>query len=204
MPDDPVAPEADVRSDADRDAQKGASSAADEVIVVGQFASPFGVKGWIKVKSFTDPGSNLVGYRPWLVTRADNSAVPPSVDRRHWQRVALQQVKPHQNGFVAKIAEVDDRDAALVWRGREIAVASSALPPVDDDEYYWRDLVSCGVWNLAGEHLGEVREVLPTGANDVLVLTTEGDDRLVPFAESILQSVSISQKKIVVDWDLDF
>ena len=165
----------------------------EEKVVVGRLGAPYGIKGWIKVASYTDPVDNLARYQPW------HWEIPGG-----WEPVAVSAVKQHGDGLVAALVGVDDRDAANALKGRRIAVAAAALPEPEQDEYYWRDLVGLEVWNLAQQPLGTVREIMPTGGNDVLIVSLGGGsstDILIPFHRQYVITVDFDQHRIVVDWD---
>lgn len=152
-----------------------------------------GVQGWVKVLSFTEPRTNLLDYRDWLLTYdGGQHAVHVEAGQESGKRL------------IAKIAGVDDRDAAVELIGAMIEVSRSAMPPLAPDEYYWADLEGLTVINLAGERLGSVNRVMATGANDVLIL--DGSDRrMIPFvANKIVQRVDLAAGEIVVDWDASF
>lgn len=156
-------------------------------MVIGAVGGPFGVHGWVHVKSFTQPAENLATYRPWQLQRGTS-----------WQPVDAT-VRPHQRGFVACIDGCADRDAAARLRGAEIAVAAELLPATDADEYYWRDLVGCRVVGEDGD-VGTVVRVFETPAHDVLVVeSTQGTD-MIPFVPEIVTAVDVVAKTIVANW----
>jgi len=159
------------------------------MVVVGRFGAPYGVKGWLNVTSYTDPLENLVAYRPWFVERRGN-----------WSEVTISGTRPHRGGFVAQIAGVDDRNAAQAFAGQAIGVPESALPAAGEDEFYWKDLIGLCVVDQSGEVLGEVFELMETGANDVIVVRTGGGDLLIPFVRHVVMDVDLQAKRIVVDW----
>lgn len=156
-------------------------------VVIGAVGGPFGVSGWVRVKSFTQPAANLATYRPWQLRRDTG-----------WRPVEAA-VRPHQRGFVACIDGCADRDAAAGLRGAEIAVAAEVLPATEIDEYYWRDLVGCRVCGEDGD-LGTVVRVFETLAHDVLVVEgTQGTD-MIPFVPEIVTGVDVVAKTIVANW----
>ena len=159
------------------------------MVVVGRFGAPYGVKGWLNVTSYTDPLDNLVGYRPWFVDR-----------RGSWSELTVTQTRPHRGGFVAQIVGIDDRNAAQALVGQAIGVPDSALPEAGEDEFYWKDLIGLDVVDQSGEVLGQVAELMETGANDVIVVRTAGTDILVPFVRHVVIDVDLRAKRIVVDW----
>ena len=162
-------------------------------IVVGEISAPFGIKGWVKVFSFTDPIGNILQYQPWLIRRNEG-----------WKSVTVEDGRNHGKCVVAHIEGVDDRDGAEQMKGYEIAVQREQIPEAQAGEYYWIDLIGLQVINQQGIVLGVVDHLLETGANDVLVI--KGDrERLVPFVlEEFIKDVDLKSKKIHVDWDADF
>lgn len=159
---------------------------------LGRVTGPFGVKGWIKVFSHTEPRENIVAFPSWtLVLDGELRQVEVEEGQRSGKYV------------VAKLKGIDDRGGAEGLIGAEIWVDREALPPCDPDEYYWVDLEGLEVRNRRGEVLGEVDYVMATGGNDVLVLTG-GGDRLIPFARPVLQEVDLDAATIVVDWETSY
>ena len=156
-------------------------------VVIGAVGGPFGVHGWVHVKSFTQPAENLATYRPWQLRRDTG-----------WQPVEAA-VRPHQRGFVACIDGCADRDAAAGLRGAEIAVAAEVLPATDVDEYYWRDLVGCRVLGEDGD-LGTVIRVFETPAHDVLVVDGSQGTDMIPFVPEIVTAVDVVAKTVVANW----
>ena len=155
--------------------------------MIGAIGGPFGVHGWVHVKSFTATPANLLAYRPWQLRRDSG-----------WQVVDAQ-ARPHRQSFVACIDGCADRDAATDLRGAEIGVAPEVLPATAPDEYYWRDLVGCRVHGADGD-LGRVARVFETSAHDVLVVAGEGEDEMIPFVRDIVTTVDIDARKIVANW----
>lgn len=156
-------------------------------MVIGAVGGPFGVHGWVHVKSFTQPAANLATYRPWQLRRGSS-----------WQPVEAA-VRSHQRGFVAHIDRCADRDAAAGLRGAEIAVAAEVLPATKADEYYWRDLVGCRVLGEDGD-VGTVVRVFETPAHDVLVVEGAQGPDMIPFVPEIVTNVDMSAKTIDANW----
>lgn len=161
-------------------------------IVLGRIAGVFGVKGWVKVFSHTEPREAILEYRDWLLKRGDT-----------WQSIAVEDGKLHGKSIVAKLADVDDRDAATELLETEVAVERGELPETQSGEYYWADLVGLQVVRRDGRSLGKVAYLMATGANDVLVV--EGDrESLIPFVmDEVILDVDLVQGLISVDWDWD-
>jgi 16S rRNA processing protein RimM len=171
-----------------------ASVRAVSRIVVGRCGSPHGVRGWIHVQSYTDPPENLIGYAPWIVrTGAGETEI----------RVA--EHRAHRRGFVVRFEGCEDRDAAERLRGSEILVDEQQLPPTEEDEYYWKDLIGLRVFDTAGRPLGEVTGLMDTAGHDLLVVRPAGGaDVLIPFVRAIIVSVDLDAGRLVADWDPDY
>ena len=167
--------------------------ADSELIRVGRIAGVYGVRGWIRVQSDTDPVVGILNYRPWRVSVAGD-----------WVEVDVVEGRPHQRGLVVKLGGCDDRDAARRLTGAEIAVTRDQLPALSEVDYYWIDLIGAAVVNVDGTPFGRVSHLTETGANDVLVVQGERE-RLIPFIEGqVVLDVDVGGRCITVDWDPEF
>jgi 16S rRNA processing protein RimM len=163
------------------------------LVVVGRVAGLYGVKGWIKVISYTEPRKNILDYRPWHLEQDGVIEEAGSVTGRIQGK-----------GLVANLAGIEDRDAAAGLIGANILVNRDLFAQPESDEYYWRDLVGLKVVTTEGVNLGSVESLLETGANDVLVLQGERR-RLIPFVvDDIVKRVDLDAAKIIVDWEPEF
>jgi 16S rRNA processing protein RimM len=162
-------------------------------ILIARVAGAFGVRGELKLQSFTDPDSAALRYQPWIL-----------VHRGVEREVQGARGRTTNKGIVATFPGVDDRDAAEALTGAEVWVDRAQLPPPAPGEYYWVDLEGLAVVNLEGVVLGTVSHLLNTGSNDIL--SVAGDrERLVPFIEGdFVKSVDFETRTITVDWDADF
>jgi 16S rRNA processing protein RimM len=166
-------------------------------VTVGRVSGLYGVKGWIKIYSFTRPPEGIFGYRPWYLRSTDQ-------DNCQTQRYEIAEGRPHGKGLIALLGGVNDRDSAEELVGTEILVDREQFDGVEKDEYYWADLVGMRVVTTDERDLGVVKSLLDTGANDVLIV--EGDRRrLVPFlVGSVIRKVDLDGGIIVAEWDPDF
>lgn len=159
-------------------------------ITVGTISGVYGLKGWVKVHSYTDPREGILKYSPWLLQTGGR-----------WTEMVLTTGRRHGRGTVVKLAGCDHPDQARRLVGCEVAVTRAQLPDPDEDDYYWADLVGLAVRTTEGQELGRVERLLETGANDVLVVRGERE-RLIPFvATRVVTRVDLDQQLIVVDWD---
>lgn len=167
---------------------------AERRIVVGRVLGAYGVRGWLKIKSFTEPFDNLLRYRPWWL---EQDGV--------WRECRVISARPQSGSIVAQLHGVDVREAAMAMAGASIAVARDALPRLKRGEYYWTDLIGLRVSNRDGVYLGTVKQLLETGANDVLVLEDGETERLVPYVlDQYVLDIDLAGGQMLVDWDADF
>ena len=160
-----------------------------ELVVVGKITGAFGVRGWVKITSFTSPRDNLVDYRPWIIQGA---------------QVKVVGLRAHGTGYVARIDDCADRDLAGAMAGHEISVPATALPVLAEGDYYWRQLAGLEAVNGRGESFGLVEGLLATGANDVLVVrAADGAEVLIPFIDEVVTRVDIAAGRLVAEWDPD-
>ncbi len=160
----------------------------DEPVLIGQISGCHGVRGWVKVYSYTRPRENITQYREWII---DGKAIKAYATK-------------HGKSVIAKLEGVDDRDAAAALVGKDIHLSRNNMPPLLDGEYYWNDLIGLDVENTEGMSFGVVSTLLETGAHDVLVIKGKNRDRLVPFVlGTFIKQVDLKKKRIVVDWHQD-
>ncbi|UVE16763.1 ribosome maturation factor RimM [Pseudomonas sp. LS44] len=174
------------------------STPVDDLIVIGKIFSVHGVRGEVKVYSFTDPIDNLLDYRHWTLRR-DGEV----------RQVELLKGRAQNKFLVAKLKGFDDRDLAQALAGFEVCVSSSLLPQLTNGEYYWYQLEGLKVIDQAGQLLGRIDHLLETGANDVMVVkpcTDSLDDRerLLPYTAQCVLSIDLAADEMRVDWDADF
>lgn len=177
------------------------SEAAGERLVIGRITGCHGIKGWVKVHSYTEPQENFLDYGGWMVQR-----------RGGLQAVEFDAGRRQGKGLVAHIKGVDDRNQAETFQGLEVSVEGGQLPALEEGDYYWHQLQGMQVWCGSDDEqvlLGTVDYLIETGANDVLVVKAcEGSydqrERLIPWLPgSTVTRVDEQAGRIEVDWFLD-
>lgn len=175
------------------DINRRAERPRDRRVILGRISGLYGVKGWVKVFSYTAPREGIVSYRRWQVKQGSE-----------WVSMDVETGRRQGKSVVVKLAGVDERDAAAALHDAEIAVWRSELPPAREGEYYWTDLEGLSVRTTDGTELGRVSHLVETGANDVLVVEGERQ-RLVPFVrDQVVKKIDFDAGVIEVDWDPDF
>lgn len=161
-------------------------------VILGQVSGLYGVKGWVKVYSYTEPRDAILNYRAWQL-RVDGD----------WQSVNLEEGRKQGKTIVARLQAVTERDVAANLVGADIGVNREDLPETKPDEYYWADLVGMEVINNDNRRIGKVSHLLATGANDVLVVTGE-EEILLPFVTGdVIEDVDFAAGMIRVNWEWD-
>ena len=161
-------------------------------ILLGRVLGAFGVRGELKLHSFTDPPAKVLKYQPWVL-----------VHRGVEREIANARGRDTAKGVLLTLPEVVDRDQAEELAGAEIWGPRSRLPAPKPGEYYWVDLEGLRVVNREGVLLGTVSHLFETAANDVIVVA--GDrERLVPFLDDFVLGVDFDARQVTVDWDPDF
>lgn len=182
----------------------------DDAIEVGIIIDAWGVKGWFKVKAFSSDPQALFSSKRWLLKPPEATgprARLPAVALPPLLKIVV--AKVHGDAVVALAEGVVDRPGAEALRGARVFVPRASFPTVGTDEYYWVDLVGLAVVNREGEHLGEVVGLIDTGPHSVLRVaaagvTAEADQRLIPFVAAFVDAVSLPERRITVDWGLDY
>lgn len=168
-------------------------SAKEKWVILGRVSGVFGVKGWLKVHSYTEPRGNIVGFGAWTLRM---NGVDHAFD--------VEEGHSHAGSVVAKLHGLDDCDRARDWVGADIVVPREQLPKIAAGELYWTDLEGLEVRTTTGAVLGTVDHLLATGGNDVLVLDSS-PRLLIPFvAGDVVKEVDLKAGLIVVDWSPDY
>jgi 16S rRNA processing protein RimM len=161
-------------------------------VVLGRITGLFGVRGWVKVYSYTEPREAVLEYGRWLLAGQDG-----------WQEAIVAEGQRHGKTIIARLDGYADRDQAAELVDTDIAVPRDELPETDKSEFYWSDLEGLTVVHRDGTVLGKVAYLLETGANDVMVLEGERE-RLVPFVmDKVVLGVDLDKGVIDVDWEWD-
>ncbi len=166
------------------------SGAPRKLVTLGRVSGLLGVKGWLKIFSYTDPRDSIVDFETWVLRIGNDE-----------QTVELEDRRKHARTVAVKLKAIDDRDQAQTLVGADIAVERDALAPCQPGEFYWADLQGSAVVTVQGEPLGRLDYLFETGGHDVMVVI--GDrQRLIPFVQGkVVREVRLEQRLIVVDWD---
>ena len=188
-------------------------------VALGRIGAPHGVRGWVKIRSDTEPPQGIFEHPGWVLEHEGRQQTRKQVLVREW--------RAQGSNLTARLEGVSDRDAAARLAGHDILVARELLAPLEEGEFYWCDLLGAEVITVDGVALGRVQRVMETGANDVLVVRAEQADgqeggqegereRLIPFVMgSHIRSVELPVRagesgssagpgRIEVDWDPEF
>lgn len=175
-----------------------------DAVEVGRIAEPWGVKGWFKVHAHSADPQALFSSKRWFIMPSERGEKTFS----GVLKLAIREAKTHSDTVVATAQDIDDRSAAEALKGARVFVARSSFPTADKDEFYWVDLIGLAVVNREGLNLGEVKELLSTGPQTVLVLSFEADgkeqERMIPFVAAFVDDVDLASRKITVDWQPDY
>lgn len=174
------------------------------LIILGQISGIYGVRGWVKIHSYTAPRENILRYAPWQIRSPEGT----------WRTVTVSGGRTQGKGMVAHLEGWDTPEAARSLVGADIAMPRAQLPAPAKGEYYWSDLIGLQVIGIKqgvdNTPLGTVDALMETGANDVLVVqappegSTPGKKHLIPFIDGVIVSVDLDARALRVDWDIDY
>lgn len=172
--------------------KKTGDANSPQFVTVGRIGRSYGVKGWLKIQSFTVPEDNILDYSPWY-RQVKNTWVPSECDGLDG---AGKQILAHFKSY-------DSPEQAKLLTGQLIAIEASQLPALEQDEYYWRDLEGLEVKTLEGLSLGKVDHLIDNGVYSLLCIKG-AKERIIPFIQGkIVKKVDLAEKIIMVEWDLD-
>jgi len=178
------------------------ASKPSNLITVGHIGAVFGIKGWVKIHSETQPKDNIFQYSPWWLKT-----------RHGVKTFEVDEHQAHGTGHIAHLRGIDDRDQAETLARVEIAIDRSQLSDLSEGDYYWSQLIGLRVITVFGglkQDLGTVSNLMETGSNDVLVVQGDGQSldhkqRLIPYLPGqFVLAVELDQGQMQVDWDPEF
>ena len=171
----------------------------DAIVVMGEIAGPYGIRGWLKVRSFAESPEALLGFGTWWIKSRREAA---------WTEFARLEGRMHSGALVVALGGVGTREAALALKGSEVGVPRNALPAAVEGEIYWDDLTGLCVMNRAGELLGKVQGLTQHGGHPLLRVErppgSPGAERLIPYVPAIIDRVDVAGGRIDVDWEADY
>ena len=166
----------------------------DKKIYLGKITGVHGIKGWLKIQSFSSPLENILKYPLWIINNRGQEGF-----------YSVEQGRKHSNKIIVKLEKIDDRTKAESLINSKIKIRRSELPKLSNESHYWSDLEGLSVLNSEEKLIGIVDSLIETGANDVMVVNTTKDKRiLIPFVmHEIIKEVSIELNYVKVDWQIN-
>lgn len=163
-----------------------------EKLVIGRVSSPHGIKGWLKILSYTDPVENIFSYKS-IFLKKRNNYLPFEIEDYSISGKIIRM----------KLKGIDDRNHSEEIADCEILINRNDLPEISSDSYYWADLIGFQVIREDSENMGVLDSFIETGSNDVMVVVGKNNNRnLIPFInEDVIKTVDLENKVIIVDWD---
>ncbi len=161
-------------------------------VTLGRIVGTYGVRGWVKVYSYTHPPENIFEYSPWQL----------GIEGK-WTTVGVSDGRRQGKGLIVRLEGVEDREQASRLMGMEVAVPRSQMPDPEPGAYYWFDLIGLRAINRDQVELGRVQDLIETGSNDVLVVKGERE-HLIPYLPGdVVLEVDLKVGVIRVDWEPD-
>ena len=183
-------------------------------VELGKIVGVWGVKGWVKLHSFTRSRTDIATYKKWYLARYSGDGTVSTDAATPVSEFVVAECRQQGQGMVAQLQSVNDRDQAEKLNGLAILVKADDLPALAAGEYYWHELVGLDVFivdEINGDQLvGCVNSIIETGANDVLVVASskagqEGEqDILIPYVPDVVKQVDLKANRVTVDWSLDY
>ena len=162
-------------------------------IYLGKITGVHGIKGWLKIQSFSSPPENILNYPQWIINNQGKEDF-----------YSIEQGRKQKNKIVVKLEKINDRNTAESLINSKIQILRSDLPKLSNENYYWSDLVGLSVLNSEDKVIGKIESLIETGANDVMVVNTSKDERiLIPFVmHETIKEVNVELNYMKVDWPI--
>jgi len=159
-----------------------------DLIVIGHVIRPHGVTGLLRIVSYAESRETFLEAGSVFLKTGKNELHEKAVDS----------IQPHRSFFYLRLSGLDSAEQAETFRGAEILIPKDSLQKEDEDEFFWHELLGMEVYLTNGEYLGVVRDIFPTGSNDVYVVEDEGREFLIPAIHQVVREIDISQKRMII------
>jgi 16S rRNA processing protein RimM len=198
-------------------------SLSSKLVVIGNIGAPFGIKGWLKVFSYTDPQENILTFNKWHLIEFNNHSNnynsnndydynshqyhnnEQNTDDFNQDLYTVLEIKRFNNQFLVLFDRIQDRNDAALLTNKKVAINRNELPELPDGQYYWADLIGSKVYNLTGAMLGLLDHVFTTGANDIMVVKKNNNNSNVNNTSKHNNKdylIPYKKEEFVVDIDL--
>ena len=157
-------------------------------IVMARLGAPHGVRGWLRLRAHTSDPAALADNQCWAAKAGGE-----------WQPATITDICKHSGAWLVKLRDIDDRDAAIEWRGGSVAVLRSSLPQLPDGGFYWCDLLGLRAHKPDGEEIGVVSDLIDAGSTVLVITKTGGGELLAPFIDEYVPAVDVGGGKVTVD-----
>lgn len=158
-------------------------------ILIGKVLKPHGIKGGLRVRYFNPDPLFLLNYSRLYLKDPRRGIFRP---------FEVKEVEVHREKIILRLKGVEDRDAADRWAGSLIYVRRGDLPPLEEGEYYWEDILGLEVYTVQGEYLGRVVNIIPTGGRDVYEVKGPKGEVLLPAVEGVIREIDLEGKRMLV------
>ena len=161
----------------------------EDFIAIGRISKPHGVKGEIRIEYFNPEEPHMFSHYQTIFLQGDEKSLHP---------YRLLTVRPHKKFILAQLEGIQSRAEAEQLRGKVVLIDPAELPPLKEDEYYWQDILGMRVVSEQGEDVGTIKEIVPTGSNDVYVVQRGTQEFLIPATQDAIMSIDIKGRTMVI------
>lgn len=167
-------------------------------VIIGKIVGVYGVRGWVKIVSFTDKINDIFNYKPWFIWC-----------KTRWKLLQIETWKLIGKKYIVKFIDFKSREFAMLFNQSDLVIDRSNLPSLYTEEYYWIDIIGCKVITVQGNNVGYVVSIIETGAHDVLVVKINSNNLiktkncLIPFIlNKTIKHINVLDNTVIIDWDV--
>ena len=159
-----------------------------DLVLIGHVIRPHGLTGLLRI----------VSYAQSKETFLKTGSVLLNIGQNEFHEKQVVSIRSHRSAYLLRLSGLNSVDQAEVFRGAEILIKKDSLSKKDEDEFFWYELVGLDVYLTTGQYLGVLKEIFPTGSNDVYVVENQGREFLIPAIHQIVKEINIPQKRMVI------
>ena len=159
-----------------------------DLILIGHVIRPQGLTGLLR----------MVSYAQSSETFLEAGSVFLNKGQIEFEEKKVVSIRPHGSVYLLRLSGLDSVDQAEIFRGAEILIRKDSLISKDEDEFFYYELLGLDVYLMTGQYLGVLKQVFPTGSNDVYVVENQGKEFLIPAVHQVVKEVNIPKKRMVI------
>jgi len=159
-----------------------------DLILIGHVIRPHGIAGLLRIVSYAQSLETFLQAGSVFMDRGNNE----------FEERKVIDIRPHGSSFLLRLSGLNSIEQTEIFKAAKIFIRKDSLIKKDEDEFFYYELRGLNVYSITGQYIGVVKEIFPTGSNDVYVVEGQGKEFLIPAIHQVIKEINIAQKRMVI------